>query len=283
MTNDAEKTSVAETSDDAPETDIEATSGASSSKLQYIIGYRGDRIGMHRAMRKLPFPPMRWISVLLIPLVLTICFFIAWPKIALLWGAIISLWSSALNGEVSLHVEQTLVPLLGPMPYAYSDASLPTPTQWFCGMLITLLCLFGPRWLTGRALPLAYGIRFFGLIQATAQIYFYFWPADFPYDGGRPIASLTQASVMLILITPWLYALLYNILDFGFTRKLLLSTMAMVYLIVLVPLQYTLAALIMFHFSLLWCPQIFMIGGIFLQIGTLVALYAWAMSWQPRH
>jgi hypothetical protein len=283
VNKDVKETPRLDVPDETSEADIGTTTDTPSSKLQYIIGYRGDRIGMHRSMRKLAFPPLRWVSVLVLPLLLTIAFFLAWPRIALFWGTIISLWSSAFDGEISLRVEQTLVPLLGPMPYVYTDASLPTATQWFCGLLITLLCLVGPQWLSGRALPLAYGIRFVGLIQATAQIYFYFWPADFPYDGGRPIASLTQASVMLILITPWLYALLYNILDFGFTRKLVLSTMAMIYLIVLVPLQYALAALIMFHFSLLWCPQIFMIGGIFLQIGTLVALYAWAMSWQPRN
>ncbi|QYY28041.1 hypothetical protein K2O51_08995 [Cupriavidus pinatubonensis] len=257
---------------------------ARGDPLQRVTGYRGDRFEKHRAMRRLAFPLTRWIDVLLIPAFLTYALCAGWPWVADFWRRMIGFWSTALGGEISLQADPALLPGFGTVPYAHANAALPTPVQWLCGMVITLVLLFGTRWLTsGRALPLAYGLRLIGLIQASAQLYFYAWPASFPYDAGKSIASLTQASVLVIAITPWLYALIYNVLDFGFVRKLLLSAMAMAYLIVLIPLQYTLAASSLFHFSVLWYPMVFLLGSIFVQFGTLVALYAWAMSWKPRN
>lgn len=247
-----------------------------------MIGYRGDRIEIHRAMRRLAFPLWRWVDVLVVPAFLTIVFCWAWPWVASLWRRIIGFWSETLGGEILLQADKALLPDFGTVPFVHTDAALPTPMQWLCGMVITLVLLFGTRWLNGRAMPLAYGLRLIGLIQASAQLYFYLWPASFPYEGGKAIASLTQASLLVVVITPWLYALIYNVLDFGLVRKLLLSAMAMAYLTVLIPMQYTLAAVILLHFSMLWYPLIFLLGSIFVQFGALVALYAWAMSWRSR-
>lgn len=233
-------------------------------------------------MRRLAFPLGRWIDVLVIPALLTIGFCWAWPWVASLWRRIIGFWSETLGGEILLQADKALLPGLGSVPFAHTDAALPTPMQWLCGMVITLVLLFGTRWLKGRAMPLAYGLRLIALIQASAQLYFYLWPASFPYEAGKSIASLTQASMLVVVITPWLYALIYNVLDFGLVRKLLLSAMAMAYLTVLIPIQYTLAAVSLFHFSMLWYPLIFLLGSIFVQFGALVALYAWAMSWRSR-
>lgn len=256
--------------------------GTRGTRARRVIGYRGDRIEMHRAMRRLAFPPGRWLDVVFIPLFLTLAMCVGWPWVAALWRRMIGYWSETLGGEIVLQAGKALLPGFGPIPYVHADAALPTPVQWLCGMVITLVLLFGTRWLTGKALPLAYGLRLIGLIQASAQLYFYFWPASFPYEAGGAIGSLMQASLIVVMITPWLYALIYNVLDFGFTRKLLLSVMAMAYLIVLIPLQYTLAAVVLFHFSMLWYPLIFLLGSIFVQFGALIALYAWAMSWRPH-
>ena len=136
--------------------------------------------------------------------------------------------------------------------------------------------------MSGRALPLAYWLRFIGVVQASAQFYFFMWPASFPYDGGGSIGSLTQASVVVVLITPWLYALIYNVMDFGLIRKLVLSVMGMAYLTVFIPFQYTLASVVLLKGSMLWYPQIFLLWAVFLQFGTLVGFYAWAMSWNAR-
>ena len=88
--------------------------------------------------------------------------------------------------------------------------------------------------------------------------------------------------MVLILLTPWIYGLLYNIFDFGIPRKILLSVLAVLYLIVLTPFQYTFAAWLMLRCSLLWHPLIYLLGSSLIQFGALVGFYSWAMSWQRR-
>jgi uncharacterized protein (DUF697 family) len=268
--------------EDGPADDLPTKRRLRGHEPKRVIGYRGDRIVMHRAMRRLSFPLTRWIDVLGIPLALTAGYCALWPTIASLWERIIGFWSVALEGQVRVATVKALVPGFGAIPYPHSDAALPTAVQWLVGMIVTLALLFGTRFIGGRALPLAYWLRFIGVVQASAQFYFFMWPASFPYDGGGSIGSLTQASVVVVLITPWLYALIYNVLDFGLIRKLVLSVMGMAYLTVFIPFQYTLASVVLLKGSMLWYPQIFLLWAVFLQFGTLVGFYAWAMSWNAR-
>lgn len=247
---------------------------------QRITGYRGTKIVTHRAMLRLDFPMSRWVDVLVIPILITICLYLAWPLISQFWYQVIDYWSVRLDRNILTRVDKGLIPGFSTIPYPYVYARLPTSIQWLSGMLITLALLFGPTLLPNRMLPLAYAIRAVGFIQASAQFYFYLWASHFHYDARTSIAALMQTSLLITILTPWIYALIYNIFDFTFTRKLFLSTFAVTYLIVLVPLQYILIGVLLLHFSLLWYPLIYILGSTFIQIGTLIALYAWAMSWR---
>ena len=253
---------------------------SSANAAQRVIGYRGEKIETHRALLRLIFPLLRWIDVLLIPLCVTACLYLAWPWISEFWRSLIAFWSVSLDGDILLRTEKGWLPGFATISSPYGDATLPTPAQWYSGMAITLALLFGPALLPGKMLPMAYALRMVGLIQATAQVYFYFWPTSFHYEVGKSFATLTQVSLLIMLIAPWIYALIYNIFDFGFTRKLFLSVLAVSYLIILVPLQYLLASELLLHCSVLWYPLIYLLGSTLLQLNALVALYAWAMSWQ---
>jgi hypothetical protein len=245
-------------------------------------GFSGHLIQTHRALRRLPFPPARWMDVLLVPAIIFFCTLLAWPWIAQLWSVIIRFWAGGLGSEVLLKADKTSFPGIRSVPYAYVQAALPDPLQWWAGMLITLTLLFGSILLPTRMLPIAYALRVIGMIQLASQLYFYFWAAEFPYQSASSISALTQASMVLILLTPWIYGLLYNIFDIGTSRKILLSLIAVAYLIVLTPFQYTFAAWVMLQYSLLWHPVIYLLGSSLLQFGALVGFYSWAMSWKRR-
>ena len=247
-----------------------------------FAGFGGQLIQTHRALRRLPFPPSRWVDVLLVPAIIFFCTLLAWPWIAELWSAIIRFWANGLGSEVLLKADKTSFPGIDTVPYAYVQAALPDPLQWWSGMLITIALLFGTTLLPARMLPISYALRVVGIIQVASQFYFFFWAAEFPYQSASSISALTQSSVVLILLTPWIYALLYNIFDFGIARKILLSLIGVLYLIVLTPFQYTFAAWIMQEYSLLWHPLIYLLGSSLLQFGALVGFYSWAMSWKRR-
>lgn len=247
-----------------------------------FAGFRGKLIQTHRALRRLPFPASRWIDVLLLPAIISLLTLLAWPLIDGLWSAIIKFWASALGGELLLKADKTSFPGIGAIPYAHVEAALPDPLQWWGGMLISAALLFGASLLPARMLPIAYVLRVVGIVQISSQFYFFFWAAEFPYQSASSISALTQSSMVLILLAPWIYAMLYNIFDFGMARKILLSLIAVLYLIVLTPFQYTCAAWIMLNYSLLWHPLIYLLGSSLMQFGALVGFYSWAMSWQ-RH
>jgi hypothetical protein len=259
----------------------------SKTRRQAVInprfaGFGGQLIQTHRALRRLAFPRSRWIDVLLVPALIFCCTLLAWPLIAELWSGIIRFWANGLGSEMLLKADHTSFPGIQSVPYAYVEAALPNPVQWWGGMLISITLLLATTVFSARMLPISYALRVVGLVQLASQLYFYFWAAEFPYQSASSISALTQASMVLILLTPWIYGLLYNIFDFGIPRKILLSLLAVLYLIVLTPFQYTFAAWLMLRYSLLWHPLIYLLGSSLIQFGALVGFYSWAMSWQRR-
>ncbi|WP_211463220.1 hypothetical protein [Collimonas silvisoli] len=247
-----------------------------------FLGFGGQLIQTHRALRRLSFPRTRWVDVLLVPATIFLCTLLAWPLIAEFWSGVIRFWANGLASELLLKTDKTSFPGMQSVPYAFVQAALPNPLQWWSGMLITITLLIGSTLLPGRMLPISYALRVVSMIQAMSQLYFYFWAAQFPYQSASSISALTQASMLLIFLTPWIYGLLYNIFDFGLPRKILLTLMAISYLIVLTPVQYTFAAWVMLRYSLLWHPLIYLLGSSLIQFGALVGLYSWAMSWKRR-
>lgn len=245
-----------------------------------FIGFNGRLIQTHRALRHLSFPRTRWVDVLLVPAIICCCTVLSWPWITWLWSHMITFWFSGLGNTVLLKTDKTFFPGVATFPYAYVQAALPNPLQWWEGMLIVFILFCGTLFLPVRMLPLAYALRLIALVQLLSQVYFYFWAAQFPYQAASSISALMQASMVLIVSIPWIYALLYNIFDFGLLRKILLSLMAIIYLIVLTPLQYTFAAWVMLEYSLLWHPLIYLLGSSLIQFGTVVGFYSWAMSWE---
>lgn len=265
----------------------EKKSAPAKTRRQAVVnprftGFGGQLIQTHRALRRLAFPRSRWIDVLLVPALVFCCTLLAWPLIAELWAAIVSFWANRLGEQMTLGIGHSAFPGIQAIPYAYAEAALPDPLQWWCGVLISITLLLATTLLPTRMLPISYALRVIGLVQLASQFYFYFWAAEFPYQSASSISALTQASMVLILLTPWIYGLLYNIFDFGIRRKLLLSVLAVLYLIVLTPFQYTFAAWLMLRYSLLWHPLIYLLGSSLTQFGALVGFYSWAMSWQRR-
>jgi hypothetical protein len=248
-----------------------------------FLNIRGQRIQTHRALRRFDFTASRILSVFLLPAILSALVFFSWPLIDTLWSIVIQFFTSELGPDITLARHDFLIPGMTHVPYPLVDAGLPSITQWWSGMAAVAVLLAGPALLPERMLPLTYLARFIGMLQLAVQCYFYFWPGSFPHHADSSIAALMQASLALMLVVPWLFGFTYNIFGFSLFRKIALSVMAIGYLIVLTPVQFTLAALLLQRFSMLWHPLIYLLGTTLLQLVTLLALYAWAMSWKrPR-
>jgi hypothetical protein len=244
-----------------------------------FLNIRGQRIQTHRALRRFDFTASRVLSVFLLPAILSALVFFSWPVIGALWSVIIQFFVTHLGPEIVLGRHDFLIPGMTQVPYPLVEAGLPNMTQWWSGMVLVAIFLVGPVVFSERMLPLAYMARFIGMLQLGVQLYFYFWPESYPHQSSTSIATMMQASMALMLVVPWLFGFTYNIFGFSLSRKIGLSLMAIGYLIVLTPVQFTMAALLLQRFSLLWHPLIYLLGTTLLQLIAILALYAWAMSW----
>ena len=244
-----------------------------------LLNIRGVLIRTHRALLHIDFTTLRLLSMIVIPALLSTAVYFAWPLIDVLWTGIINFWIGLLGPGVSLARHDAVMGGVFHIPYPLVNAALPTVDQWWCGLVLALALLVGPSFMPPKMLPLAYMLRFVGALQVVAQVYFYFWGESFAHSAGVSVASMMQSSFVLMLITPWLYGLTYNIFNFSLARKFALPVMALCYLAVLTPVQFTFAAMLMLQFSLLWNPIFYLIGTTLLQFVMLLAMYAWAMSW----
>jgi hypothetical protein len=244
-----------------------------------FLNIEGKVIQTHRALRRFDFTVSRMLSVFLLPAVLSALVFFAWPLIAMLWAGMIQFWVGYLGPDVVLARQDFLIPGMTNVPYPQVVAALPDAAQWRNGLIAVGVLFFLPIVFPPKMLPITYLMRFIGMLQLAVQVYFYFWAANFPHSADSTIATMMQTSMALMLIVPWLYGFIYNIFGFSLWRKIALSVMALAYLIILTPVQYTLAAVLMLKFSLLWHPLIYLLGATLLQLIALLALYAWAMSW----
>lgn len=257
-----------------------AIAGAAMQTNPRFLNISGRLIRPHRALLHFDFTLARAMSMLLVPLLFTLLTLAAWPLVQQFWDGTIGYLASVLGTPLSVGHHDGVIPMLRGIPYPHVEAGLPGTAQWWIGMVICTVLLLGPSLLPERMMPLAYLARFVGALQFLVQLYFLFWAQNFPHRSGPSAAAMMQSSLILMLLVPWLFGFIYNIFDFGLLRKLALSAMSVLYLVVLAPLQFTLAAVVMAEFSLLWHPLIYLLGTTLLQLILLLSLYAWAMSWE---
>jgi YaiO family outer membrane protein len=131
-----------------------------------------------------------------------------------------------------------------------------------------------------RNLPIAFALRLLCLVHASA-LFFFRTGRDFPYAIVDYTQVLQTAGMMVIGLVPLLYGMTFYPLDFSRGRKLAITLLAMLHLIVFVPVQYLVHALILQHLSLLYMPLLFWAFGLTVDVFLVIAFYGWAASWEP--
>lgn len=246
-------------------------------------GCRGRVIPPHRAILTLRLTASRAGYGALSALALALLWFFAINPMARVWAAMLGFWSEVIGltarAEIARHV------ILGgayviEFPRLSAGAGAPAPAQWWAGAIAALVVWFGSYLLPRRWLPVLYLLRTAAIVQASAQLFFAIAPAAFPYDVGGYTEVLLTAGMMLIGVVPLLYALTFFTLDFSRARKLALVFMAMAHLVVFVPMQYVAHAWLLQHGSLLVMPLLFWMFGLPVDVGVIIGLYAWAVSWK---
>jgi hypothetical protein len=246
-------------------------------------GHAGGVILPHRALRTTRIDGWK----LLQSAILTGGFVAAWLLVlfdwtTLAWARMLSFWSEAmgLGGSVVM-VRYTFAGIYRfEAPYVAFSSALPSRGQLVFGAFAVAVVLVASFLVPKRLAPLLYGLRVLALTQATAEIFFYWMPEAFPYDGAGYVHGMLLAGLALLTIAPVMVALTYFIFDFSLTRKAALVLFVMVHLAVLLPLQYLAHGFVIHHGSLLTMPLVFLAFGLPLDVMVFIAFYGWAMSWK---
>lgn len=248
-----------------------------------LRGARGGIIARHRSMRVVEMPRSEIIVSILLAIVATGIWLLALPYIMGLWkffcdvgGPLLGLPGRTMVGDYNI----------GPVGFKLPSLSLPslTPnvTQWWVTAIVTVVLFLLSYLLMKRSVPLAYTLRAILFVQLVSLFYFAFWPAEYPYGLEDYMANLLMASLTFLSFVPLILAFTYFIFDVGVLKKLCLTVLVLCHLAVLIPLQYLLHVFFIYHGSLLFMPVLYLVFGLPLDIMSLIAFYAWGMSWQSR-
>jgi hypothetical protein len=221
-------------------------------------------------------------------LLLSLAFLLLWwlgrDVICGTWSAMLEFWQGVLGlgGGVSRvdYLLFDIIPFCIPMPSV--GAGLPSSFNWGIGMLLVLVLVILSFVIPRRYLPVAYVLRITAFFQATAQVFFYFWPLAFPYEAAGYIHGMLIASWMFIAIVPLVLGFTYYFFDFSLWRKLGLTILIMGHQVLLVPMQYVMQALVMHHQTLLFMPLMFFVFGLPLNVLIFIAFFGWGFSWECR-
>lgn len=242
-------------------------------------GYLGTTIPMHRALRHLRLGSFFWVQLLLLPCIASAAQVWAWPVVRQYWQDQFLFWSQkvGVTGQVALRASG--IPWMGDIPSPYMNAGLPSTSQWWAGLFIVAALLLVSLRLPDALLPVRYLLRFVAFIQASAQLYFFFFAASYPYESATYLSDVVEQSALLWFFLPWFLALVYLVLMQSAWHYLLLVALSAAYLVLLTPFQYTLHAWVLAQGSLLAHPALYLLGTLMLQIVALIGLYSWAVTW----
>jgi YaiO family outer membrane protein len=251
-------------------------------------GHGGGVIVPHRAILTLDLRAARIALSATLGVALAVAWFLAINQVSRLWMAILEFWRGALGLTASVQpVRYTVLHRFHlEFPMVAATAAPLSRTIWLTTIAVTaiafLVSFLLPR---RRALPLVYLLRLAALVQTSSLVFFWLFPGAFPYDIAGYTHVVLIAGMFLTGLVPVLLGATYFTLDFSRKKKLALVLLVMLHLTLFIPMQYLGHAILIHHGSLLVMPLLFWMFGLPLDVGLIVGLYAWAMSWRtlPYH
>jgi hypothetical protein len=249
------------------------------------LGYAGNVIPRHRALLTAHGGARKVLPALFLALgTLAAWLWILFPWTTTAWFQILAFWQERIGLGESIGMAQYRFAGVYDFecPWVSFSAGLPDRNALMVGAVVTALVLVASFLVPKRLAPLIYALRVLAITQATAEIFFYYWPEAFPYDGPGYVHGMLLASLALLSIVPVMLAFLYYVFDFTFLRKAWLTVLVLAHLALFCPLQYLTHALVLHHGSLLMMPLMFLAFGLPLDVMIFIAFYGWGMSWKSE-
>jgi hypothetical protein len=255
---------------------------ADLAQLRYR-GWRGGVIESHRAFAiERPHRGSLFSGIALM-LGLPLLWLAMLDRVGVFWGHLFAFWSKRLRlGSQVVMVPQTWTSLVHfSLPSLSISAGGPDPGLWWITATATVLLVLFSLLISEENMPWVYLLRALAIIQTTALAYFAVAAARFPHDLATYTVGMLVFGAILIGLVPVVLGFTFYIFDFGFWKKLGLTLLIMGHLLLFIPLQYLLQALVL-KLSVVFMPILYFALGPFLDVLVLIAFYGWGMSWKQR-
>lgn len=218
-------------------------------------------------------------SFFVLPVLFNAIILILLPHIMHFWSKAYAFFysHSGIYGLV-YHVKYTLLHQEVMVPSLDMPADEPS-LHIYQGMLLISIALFLLTFLISeRSTPLKYFLRVFIVILWISLLFFYFFPGKFPYDIQLYTRSGILQITAILFAAPWIYAFTYYLFGDTYLKKILITTLTLIYFIILAPCQYFLNAAIIHIYSLGLMPVLHLYLGLLLNVFACIGFYSYGVS-----
>jgi hypothetical protein len=238
-------------------------------------------LARHRALDRLRLSVPTLAGILLVPAAFNAAEWALRHRLSTAWTGVLSFWIGKLDIEGAVIERLTRVAWFDfNLPYMDVSAAVPGVVTWCATLIATLaVCLLALR-IRDAFLPLRYFLLFAVFIQFTALLFFAVAAQSFPYSASEYADNVLKTSASFLFLLPWGHALVYYIFDFSWQKKILLTLITLLFVVVAVPMQLALHVYLMASCSLLLMPLLSFVFGPTMLVFGCIALYGWAMSWE---
>jgi hypothetical protein len=243
-------------------------------------GHRGGLIPMHRALAHYGLDRVEIITAVVLVILLSSVWLLLLPQVCHFWTQVLDTGIRVLplRAELGSHEYHLTSNVSLVVPYPGMETVFPDTRTWAVTGVVTILLFAVTYFLPSHLVPVIYLLRGALLIQATALVYFGLIPAEFPHTPSGYLQGLLAAGLALISTVPLLFGLTFYIFDFSLINKVSLTAMTMAHLVVFLPLQLLLQALVL-QKTVLFMPVLYIIFGLPLDVLIIIGFYSWGMTW----
>jgi hypothetical protein len=244
-------------------------------------GVFGGLIERHRALRWLPFPVSRLAAMLLLPVVVDLLVWLVLDDLAAVWLAVFQFWFGKL-GLIAVVTARVV-------DFSAFEIALPTielatrapgMTLWWTVLAIVVAVWLASSRLSDRWIPLRYFLRFLCLIQGTSLAVHMLLPTAEGLTVASHVDSSFKHGVWLMLLVPWIHALVYYIFEFSLLRKAGLTLLTIAFIAVALPMLLIAHAWLLAECSILILAPLYLVFDQWLLVFAAIAIYAWGMTWR---
>lgn len=245
-----------------------------------FLGYRGGVIAMHRALARFVLEPLDLVTAALLVVLFTFVWIAALPLVCRFWQAVLEtgMRMLAMHTELGLTEHRLGSYVRFAIPFPRMPGILPDAQTWWTSTAVVVVLFAASFLLSKKFMPVMYLLRAVLFLHVTALLFFLFLPARFSHSPDSYMEGLTGYAIALISFVPILFGLTYYIFDFGIVRKVLVTAMTVGHLILFVPLQILLQAIVL-QKSVLFMPVLYIVFGLPVDVLIILAFYSWGMSW----